>query len=123
MFDFKKPVSTSGLVSWGTPEDVGCKTLEGSPELFGSIALGSLETPIMAGLYKATKGKFEIPYPFHEHACVLEGEVALTDESGETRVFGPGDSWIVRKGETVIWDVRSDYVLKSFFTTTIDVDE
>ena len=120
MFDFKKPVDTDGLASWGSPEDVGCRTIEGKPELFGDVRLGSFDAPVMAGLYKATKGKFEIPYPFHEHVCVLEGEVALTDESGETRVFGPGDSWIVRKGDTVIWDVRSDFVMKSFFVATVD---
>ena len=62
------------LDPWGTPEDLGAETLEGTPQLFGRFDHGGLDTPFSAGVYEATRGKFKAPYPFSEHATVLEGE-------------------------------------------------
>ncbi len=117
----KKSLDLDGLEPWGAPEDVGCTTLSGAPQLFGRIDVGSFDSQVMAGVYKATFGKFQVPYPFHEHVCIVKGQVELTDETGKTYTFGPGDSWIVKKGETITWDVQSDHVLKTFFTTTVDI--
>ena len=39
---------------------------------------------MLSGIYEVTKGKFKVIYPFHEHATVLDGEVTLTDEAGNS---------------------------------------
>jgi len=75
-----------------------------------------------AGSYAATKGKYRVVYPFHEHATLLDGELALTDEStGQTTVYGPGDSWIIAKGTSMIWDIRSAVIRKSYLAATVDL--
>ena len=47
--------------------------------------------------------------------------MAATDESGTRLEFGPGDSWLVKKGETVRWDVLTDYVMQSFACVPADL--
>ena len=63
----------------------------------------------------ATRGKVEVTFPFSEHATILEGEVILTDESGQTHTYRPGDSYFIKQGQVVIWDVKGERVIKSFF--------
>ena len=121
MNSYGSKLNLGDLENWGTPEDLGAKTLEGKPQLFGRLDLGTFESAVMAGVYRATKGKFEVVYPYHEHASVKSGHIVLTDESGVSREFGPGDSWIVKKGETVIWDIRSEDAVKTFFVTTTEL--
>jgi uncharacterized cupin superfamily protein len=100
---------------WGRPEDIGFKTISGAPRLFAKIELGSIDQPLMAGLFKATQGVFEGVYEFHEHICMMHGLVLMTDSAGTT-VYGPGDSWIIKKGEFVRWTIQSDFMVKSFMT-------
>ena len=120
MVPYKLRGDIGNLDPWGTPEDLGAETLEGTPQLFGRFDHGGLDTPFSAGVYEATRGKFKAPYPFSEHATVLEGEVVLTDSAGNSKTYGPGDSWFIEKGETIIWDIRSDSVRKSFLLRTSD---
>lgn len=110
------------LEPWGSPEDIGCETLEGEVQLAGSFDLGSLDTAIFGGQFSATQGKYRVTYGFHEHATLIEGEVTLTDEaSGESRTYGPGDSWIIAKGSRMIWHIHSALVRKSYLAVTADL--
>ena len=110
------------LDSWGTPEDIGAETLDGAIACAGGITLGALDKPVFGGEYSATRGRYRVTYAFHEHATLLEGEVALTDEStGNTVLYGPGDSWLIAKGTPVVWDIRSDIARKSFLAVTIEI--
>ncbi|MFK0206349.1 cupin domain-containing protein [Agrobacterium sp. NPDC090283] len=112
----------SSLDSWGTPEDIGATTLEGDVRVSGRFDIGTAETAIFGGLFSATRGKYRVVYPFHEHATVLSGHIELTDEvSGTTVVYGPGDSWIIAKGTAIIWTIRSETVSKSYIATTTDL--
>jgi len=121
MLPFKLTMDRVELDAWGSPEDIGATTLEGPIEVAGKLLFGSLETPVSGGLYSATKGKYRVVYPFHEHATLLDGELALTDEnSGETLVYGPGDSWLIAKGTPMIWDIRSVHIRKSYIAVTTD---
>ncbi|MES0880927.1 cupin domain-containing protein [Roseibium sp. SCP14] len=105
----------ASLETWGTPEDIGCETVEGAVSLAGSFDLGSPDDAVFGGRFSASKGKYRVTYGFDEHATVLDGEVALTDEeSGKTQVYGPGDAWIIKKGTKVLWDIRSEKVVKSY---------
>lgn len=122
MTPFKLEADRKILDDWGTPETIGAETLEGEVRVGGSFDLGSPEDPVFGGLYSATKGKYRVVYPFHEHATLLDGELTLTDERTGTRVdYGPGDSWIIAKGTPVVWEIRSDHIRKSYIATTADL--
>ncbi len=122
MLSFTLDMSREPLDAWGAPEDIGASTLEGPIEVSGKLLFGSFESPVSGGLYAATKGKYRVIYPFHEHATLLDGELALTDEStGQTTVYGPGDSWIIAKGTSMLWDIRSAAIRKSYLAATVDL--
>jgi uncharacterized cupin superfamily protein len=122
MLPFKLDMSRDPLDAWGSPEDIGATTVEGPIQVAGKLLFGSFETPVSGGLYSATQGKYRVTYPFHEHATLLDGELAITDEAtGETVVYGPGDSWIIAKGTPLLWHIRSASIRKSYLATTGDL--
>jgi len=107
------------LDSWGRPEDIGAHTVEGPITVSGKILFGSLEQTVSGGLYAATHGKYRVVYAFDEHATLVDGELALTDViAGRTVVYGPGDSWIIAQGTDILWDIRSQSILKSYLAVT-----
>lgn len=112
----KNRVDETGFIPMGSPEALGGKVLEGSPVLSGRIDVN--EGGMMAGVFKATTGKVLIHFLYNEHATILDGEVTLTDASGETRTFKRGDSYFVRQGQTVLWNVKGRHVIKTIFTYT-----
>jgi len=119
MLSFKLDMDRIALDDWGKPEDIGAATVEGSVRVSGKLLFGSFESPVSGGLYAATQGKYRVTYPFHEHATLLDGTLAITDEiSGKTVIYGPGDSWIIAKGTTVLWDIRSPHIRKSYLAVT-----
>jgi hypothetical protein len=94
--------------------DLGGRVLSGNPQLYSRVDHNA--NGMMAGLFMATTGVVEIKFPFSEHATILRGEVTLTDvATGQTRSLKAGDSYFVRQGQVVIWDVKGKYVVKSFF--------
>jgi uncharacterized cupin superfamily protein len=114
--------SVPPLDSWGTPEDIGAETFDGPIAVAGKIVFGALGGAVSGGYYSATRGRYRLVYPFHEHATLIEGELAITDEStGVTNVYGPGDSWIIAQGTPLVWEIRSDFVSKSYLTVTVAV--
>ncbi|WP_375768975.1 cupin domain-containing protein [Archangium gephyra] len=110
-----KPVSEAGFVALGAPEGLGGRVLEGNPQIFARIDYA--KGPVAAGLFKATTGKIRIVFPFTEHATILEGEVTLTDEAGNTHSYKAGDSYFIRQGQVIVWEVKGKQVIKSFFNT------
>ncbi|OJH35291.1 cytoplasmic protein [Cystobacter ferrugineus] len=109
-------VDQSTLVPLGAPESLGGRVLAGSPTLSARVDYNA--RGMSAGIFKATSGRIEITFPFTEHATILEGEVTMTDETGQSHTFKKGDSYFVRQGQVVLWDVRTPYVIKSFFNIT-----
>ena len=98
----------------GAPEDIGTVTLDGPIACSGLFTLGGPTAPVFGGLYAATRGRCRVTYAFDEHATLLEGVLAITEETtGTTTVYGPGDSWIVAAGTPVVWEIRSDRVVKT----------
>ncbi len=120
MIAFKLNEERIDLDVWGPPEKLSAVTLEGDPIMYGKPLYGTGEGPITDGVYEVTKGKFKVIYPFHEHATVLEGEVTLSDEAGNSVTYGPGDSWFCHQGEVITWDVKSERLRKTFFVVTAD---
>jgi uncharacterized cupin superfamily protein len=96
-----------------SPETLGGQVLAGSPEI--SVRIDQAEAGMTAGIFKMTTGRVKVLFPFTEHATILEGEVTITDESGQSRSFKKGDSYFIRQGQTVIAEVTSPHMIKSFF--------
>ncbi len=111
------------LKAWGTPENLRGETLEGDVRIFGLPIIGDGRSVLSAGWFAATRGRYRLVYPFHEHATLVEGELALTSETtGQTVLYSAGDSWVIAKGEPVIWDVRSPRAVKHYMVSFHDLD-
>ena len=112
----KAAVDVSTLASLGSPDALGGQVLSGQPELFGRVDFH--QGNLMGGVFMATTGLIRVTFPFTEHATILEGEVTLTDATGKTQTLRPGDSYIIRQGQVILWDVKGKHVIKSFFNYT-----
>ncbi|QRK13635.1 DUF861 domain-containing protein [Archangium violaceum] len=113
VYSKREKVDDSKFVWLGPPEAMGGQVLEGSPRLYGRIDYS--KDGMAAGIFKATKGKIRVTFPFSEHATILEGKVTITDESGQSHTFKEGDSYFIRQGQVVIWEVKGKEVIKSFY--------
>lgn len=113
---------TPELTPWGTPERLGGVTLEGDVRISGHTVLGQGRGGVSGGWFAATRGRYRLIYPFHEHGTVVEGELALTSEAtGDTAVYRPGDSWLIEKGESIIWEVLSERAVKHYLVCLHDI--
>lgn len=113
VYERGKAVPGDELVDLGPPEALGGTVLEGDPQL--SARIDHAEGALLAGVFQATTGKVLIHFPFTEHATILAGSVELTDEDGNYHDLRPGDSYLIRQGSVILWDVKGDRVQKSFF--------
>lgn len=109
-------VDTADLADLGDPAGLGGTVLSGTPRI--SARVDFKDGGMTAGIFEATTGTVEIRFPFTEHATIIEGEVTITDEAGSTHTYRPGDSYFVRQGQVVVWEVRGERVRKSFFNIT-----
>jgi uncharacterized cupin superfamily protein len=109
-------IDDSSFIDLGAPENLGAKVLEERPKISGRIDFQ--ENGMTAGIFEATKGKVEITMPFTEYATIIEGEVTITDEAGNSHTYKPGDSYFLKQGQVVIWDAQVPRVRKSFFNIT-----
>lgn len=108
-----QPVDESGFFWLGPTEGLGGKVLEGEPKIYARIDY--MKGNVTAGLFKATTGRIEVSFPFTEHATILEGEVTITDGTGQSHTYKAGDSYFIRQGSVVLWEVKGKQVIKSFF--------
>jgi len=69
---------------------------------------------VVAALYGAEAARLSVgePFPYDEYVLVLAGEVTLTSDAGQSQTFGEGDSFLVPKGWTGIWDMPQQYLEK-----------
>lgn len=115
MTPIKQGVTYQELDSWGTVADLGSEILEGEAKIAGRMTFGAPTDPVSAGYFAATRSKFRMVYPFTEQATVVHGEVVLTDEkTGQSTRYKAGESWFVKKGTPVLWDVVSDSFTKHY---------
>ena len=71
---------------------------------------------VNAGVWECTPCTERIRnYPYDQCCFVLEGSLAITDESGTIETFGPGDSFIIPHGFNGDWTMTETY--KNFFIT------
>ncbi|MFN3513826.1 MAG: cupin domain-containing protein [Phenylobacterium sp.] len=106
------------LKPWGGPEKLGGETLEGDVQIFGKTIFGEGRGQLSGGWFSASRGRYRLIYPFHEHGTLAEGELVLTNEkTGETVAYRPGDSWLIEKGEQIVWDVKSERAVKHYLVS------
>lgn len=68
----------------------------------------------MSGLWEAGPHLERCHCDYDEMCHILEGHVRLTDASGQTRTFGPGESFVVAAGFQGTWE-NLGFVRKVFF--------
>ncbi|KKY22581.1 putative ethanolamine utilization protein [Phaeomoniella chlamydospora] len=81
------------------------------PQIAPSHFLGDLYTstdedkPITSGLYKFEAGKELVyEYTYHEMKIILEGEVYISDQTGQKVHAKAGDSFYFPKGSIITFD-------------------
>ena len=65
-------------------------------------------SPIFAGLWHSTPGKWRVSYDEWEYFRLLEGTSILTDAAGQTTTLRAGDAWIIRPSFVGTWEVLDD---------------
>lgn len=68
----------------------------------------------MSGLWEAGPHLERCNCDYDEMCHILDGHVRLTDVSGQTRTFGPGESFVVAAGFQGTWE-NLGFVRKVFF--------
>ena len=91
------------------------RVLRGDPKASGRLDDGGAGHATRTGIWRCTKGAFECTEQGDELMTILSGRCRLIDhDSGAAHDLGPGDSFFVRDGTRVTWDVFED-VTKVFF--------
>lgn len=116
----EKSLQLADLEAWGQITDLGGELLDGTSavDVYGKMSLGAPNDAVSAGYFGTTQGTYRLVYPFSEQAVILIGEVEITDEStGQVHTFKAGDLWVVDKGVSTVWKVKSDFFVKHYFAT------
>ncbi len=103
------------LTSYGSVANLGAEVLDGDPQASGVVLVGQEGDPQNLGIFACTQGKFHVEHTFAEHATLVKGSVTLVDKtSGESKTFGPGESWYIETGESIDWIIESEEMVKHY---------
>lgn len=112
----KRNIQLTELEPWGTVADLGANVLEGEARCFGKMTAGAPTDAVSSAYFGVTGGRFRMVYPFSEQATVLTGQVTLTEEAtGQRTTFNEGDTWYVKKGTAVLWEVPAQGFVKHYY--------
>jgi uncharacterized protein len=71
---------------------------------------------LYCGVWQSTPGKWRISYDEWEFCHILSGISVVSEDGGDSRRIGPGDSFILRPGFKGTWEViettRKEYVIR-----------
>lgn len=103
--DAAKPTDSGKYPKENVPEG---QTFDGS---FASIVgYRSEDGRFTAAIWESGPGVLKTDgYPNDEFCHVLEGELVITNASGSTKQFGPGDSFVIPKGWVGTWDMKTRF--------------
>jgi len=91
------------------------RIVRGDPRTSGRIDAGGPGHPTRYGIWRCTEGVFECTEQGDEMMTILSGMCRLTDLANGVAVdLATGDTYFVRDGSRVRWDVAED-VTKVFF--------
>ena len=83
--------------------------LEGSNKHRGHVFFHGEEIVVEVWEAETAKLSIEDPFPYDEFVLVLSGKLILTDSGGNRTEYVAGDSLVVPKGFTGIWEMIGDY--------------
>lgn len=89
----------------------------GDPVARGTILMQSEDQLLSIGFWECSPGQFKWCFGWDEFARVIEGDVSIREENGDTYTLGPGDVVHFPLGLETHWDVRKT-VKKVFFIRT-----
>ncbi|MFI8466809.1 cupin domain-containing protein [Stutzerimonas stutzeri] len=82
------------------------RVLDGSPVHKGVHLFGDFNSPLQAGVWECSEGKFKYTYPGNEICVIVEGMVDIIDMSGHVTALKAGSVFFTIKGESVVWDIK-----------------
>ncbi|MEL7252938.1 MAG: cupin domain-containing protein [Pseudomonadota bacterium] len=105
-----------GLEDWPFDNpDSDYRIVSGTPRASGRLDAGGPGHVTRAGIWRCTKGAFECTEQGDEMMTILSGECRITDHAtGAVTHLTPGDTFLIRDGARVTWDIVQD-VTKAFF--------
>lgn len=75
-----------------------------------SIAFATQDRQYTVRIWESGPGVLQTDgYPYDEYCLVLSGRLKITNASGSTREFEPGDSFVIPKGWRGTWDMRTRF--------------
>lgn len=65
------------------------------------------DASVRVGVWEAGESKTKLTdYPFTEYVLMISGYLVITNDDGTTMEFREGDTFVMPKGWTGIWEVR-----------------
>ena len=65
------------------------------------------DTQVQIGVWEAGIGELVLDnFPFTEYVLMISGSVIVTETNGTSMTFNAGDTFVIPKGWSGIWDVR-----------------
>ncbi|HMN44366.1 MAG TPA: cupin domain-containing protein [Povalibacter sp.] len=98
--DFAK---TAPEVSVSSPS--ADRLLAGTPRQKTSNVFSDAGGKFFAGVWESTPGKWRVSYSENEFCHVTAGRIRITDQAGDGREFGAGDTFVVPAGFEGTWEV------------------
>ena len=113
---FKPGVDVGPLEEWPFDNPASdYRIITGTPITSGRIDVGGSGHTTRYGIWRCTVGVFECTEQGDELMTILSGKCRLTDHATEiVTELASGDSYFVRDGARVTWDVSED-LTKVFF--------
>lgn len=96
------------------------RLLSGSFEQTARTTYATPAGKLATGIWTGSVGKIRINYQRHEFCYILRGKLAIADEDGLCRQFGPGDAFMIPRGFKGTWE-NFEPVEKYF--VLIDIDD
>ena len=84
------------------------RLIAGTPELEVRNFFTDTTQQFFAGRWSASRGKWRVRYTENELCVMTAGRVIIESTSGERRVFGAGDAFVIPAGFTGTWEVVED---------------
>ena len=101
---------TAELDPWPLPPEV---ITEGDPQAHGRFLWQSDDKRLGNGVWTCTPGSFNWDYTWDETIGLVEGEITIADQDGDSRTYGPGDMIFVPVGTKARWTVHK--TVRKFF--------
>lgn len=86
---------------------------EGNPVARGTVSHQSADKKVSSGFWMCSEGKFDWDFTWDEFVRVIEGEVTITEEDGDSYDLGPNDTAHFSNGLKTHWHVTK--AVRKFF--------